>query len=327
MEGLRRRSVRLYFRMPVPTGKKWTSERVATVVRLCGALIAAFGLLWALYIAWFILRAEVAEGVLLRWDAVRSNSRESNGFTKTHTAWHAEMQFTDASGVPREARSPRGHNAPLWLVGQPLLLYYDPSNPEDILISHNRSIWFPPAAILGLGLLLFIPSSLAIRLLRRAARRNAAEVANIVAKHIAKKPALPPEEEAPSAITILDTGVRYVPFTAPSGKTFTHLPWLDSTDLDPALVRAFQSQDSEVLMLVAVDAFADRRSECVSRFTRQGVWPGADVSGTQFQRSAKPSRIFHLRSLERGDPELVSRQGPSGCQHAGRSSDSPGTWP
>lgn len=167
---------------------KWTPARVATAVRWCGAGIAALGLLWAAHVAWFILRAQVAEGTVAQWDVVTSKGKDSNGFSTTHAVWYAEVQFKDARGRPHYARSPRGHTRPLWPVGQPVLLHYDPADPEDILISHSSSIWFPPGAILGLGLFLFLLSTLVLTLLRRTAQRNAGEVAEIVAKYISKKP-------------------------------------------------------------------------------------------------------------------------------------------
>lgn len=245
--------------MSQPAGKKWTAERVAHIARWCAAVVAVAGLLWSVSTAWFILRADFAEGVVLQWDAVRSRGRDSNGMSTSHTTWYAEVQFTDAAGIRHRTRSPRGHNTRLWAVGQTVPIHYNPANPEDILISHNPSIWFPPACILGLGTFLFLLSSLALGILRRAARRNAQEVAEIVEKYISKKkpsepePASPPAALMPQPVSIPGTSLRYVALAPPPGETFTNVGYLDSTDLVPALGEEFKKLDPAVLLLLAAN--------------------------------------------------------------------------
>ncbi|HEY1052787.1 MAG TPA: DUF3592 domain-containing protein [Prosthecobacter sp.] len=175
--------------MPQPAGKKpWTPQRIVQMLRWSAVVVTLAGVLWSASTALFIVRAETTEATVVEWDVVVSKSRsKTNGMSEEHSFWHAIVELQDEHGTVHRARSPRGLNQRRWEPGSLVPVYYDAKNPASIFIRDPFDIWFPPAIITVAGVLALLTTSLVLMLLQVQAKKNADEVAAIVAKHISKK--------------------------------------------------------------------------------------------------------------------------------------------
>lgn len=179
--------------MPQTPGKPWTAQRIVQMFRWCAVMVTLAGVLWSANTALFILRAETTDATLVAWDVRESKGRNSStGMSETHSFWHAIVELRDEFGAVHRARSPRGFGKKsledgVWELGSKVPVYYAPKDPTSIFIRQAFEIWFPPGIITTMGVLGLLGTTMVLKFLQGQEKKNAEEVAAIVAKYITKK--------------------------------------------------------------------------------------------------------------------------------------------
>lgn len=118
------------------------------VFGIAGIAAIATGSLTARKTKRFLARAQAARGTVVHL-VLRSSSDAQDG-TLSY-AYHPVIRFTAQTGEAVEFEGGTGSNPPMYTLGQPIEVLYDPANPERAKIRAFSDLWLATTLCLGIG--------------------------------------------------------------------------------------------------------------------------------------------------------------------------------
>ena len=129
-----------------------------------GAALLAGAAYWRAHTLWFIEGAAVARGTVVDLRISTSNNSRS---------YYPIVEFVAANGAKVQYVSSSGSNPPSYARGEPVKVYYNPSNPQDALLEGFFSLWGGPLIVGGMGAVFLLIGGSMILLTGSGARRLA----------------------------------------------------------------------------------------------------------------------------------------------------------
>lgn len=96
----------------------------------------------------FLARAKAARGTVMH--LVMRSSTDTEDGTISY-AYYPIIRFTAKTGEEIEFEAGTGSNPPMYAMGQPVEILYDPQNPSRAKICSFLDLWMAPMLFFGIG--------------------------------------------------------------------------------------------------------------------------------------------------------------------------------
>jgi len=111
----------------------------------------------------FLARAKTARGTVMH--LVMRSSTDSEDGTVSY-AYYPVIRFTAQTGEEIDFEAGTGSNPPMYAMGQPVEILYDPADPYRAKICSFLDLWMVPALAFGIGSI-FAIAGLGLMILQR----------------------------------------------------------------------------------------------------------------------------------------------------------------
>ncbi|MDX2229202.1 MAG: DUF3592 domain-containing protein [Leptolyngbyaceae cyanobacterium bins.349] len=125
-----------------------TMQLLGGVFGIVGVLAMIAGSVTARKTKRFLARASTARGTVVHL-VMRSSTDSADGTVSY--AYHPIIKFTAQTGEDIEFESSSGSNPPMYALGQPVEILYDPQDPYRAKIHSFFDLWLATAIMLGIG--------------------------------------------------------------------------------------------------------------------------------------------------------------------------------